>query len=323
MRFQAYEDVWDGSRVVVLKDALHDSEAMINLDIGFNLIRCRLGGHDTIEGPEDLSVLSARSSEFGVPLLWPPGRIAGGKFSFEGRPYTYPLHEGVNHLHGEIRMMPWQISGMEANECQGANVTAELHFTETDVNPAYYPHAVVLRMTWKLQGDRISGRLIVENEGETEVPFGFGLHPYFSFRGSMAGTDVTAAVTQQYFADEDGIMRNIPVQTELCQDLLVGMPLDKLPKDTDHFVFRMDQDVHCCEIIRHQEQIRIKLEFDQSFPYLVVFKPLWADAISFEPWTCVSDANNSPLPPEWSGVSGLPAGACRELQWSWQAESLA
>lgn len=320
MRYKAYEDVQEGQAVIVLADRKQDSIAIFVPSIGFNLIRCRLGGHETIEGPPDLPTLGARSSEFGVPLLWPPGRIADGAFSFRGKSYVYPVHDGVNHLHGEIRMRHWQIVSLEADDKNGASVTAEYRFEAIEDHGVYYPHAVLLRMRWKLTGNRISGELEAFNSGNEDAPFGFGLHPYFKFRGKPEEIEITAPTRLQYTADDDGLNRQIPVPTELCGQLGDGMTLDLLPSDVDHFVFRMAEGSASAQISMMDGDVRIGFECDSGFPYLVVFKPKWADALSLEPWSCISDAYNSPLSPEWTGAAGLRAGERRKLEWAWQAD---
>ncbi|WP_256756882.1 aldose 1-epimerase [Cohnella sp. WQ 127256] len=321
MRFHAFEENHGEHRVVVLEDRERDSRAVILPSIGFNLIRCRLEGHETIEGPPDIPTLASRSSEFGVPLLWPPGRIAGGRFTYQGKAYTYPVHEGLNHLHGEIRMRPWQVISLETSE-EYAAVIAELRFERTDAEQAYYPHDVVLRMTWRLSGNRISGALEVINKGDEEVPYAFGLHPYFSFPGKLKDIELSASVGSQYIADADGIFRRSPMPTDLCEKMRAGLSLDRLPADCDHFVFRMDGTHHYCQIVRQEEDIVVHFEFDKGFPYLVVFKPKWANALSLEPWSSISDAYNSPLSSELTGAVGLKAGERRRMEWAWQVEQM-
>ncbi|MBU5442562.1 aldose 1-epimerase [Paenibacillus sp. MSJ-34] len=322
MRFRAYEETGASGRAIVLADTEHDSLAIIAPDVGFNMIRCRLGGHETIEGPPDRQTLALRSSEFGVPLLWPPGRIARGAFAFRGKPYAYPVHEGIHHLHGEIRMRPWNVVSLEADQEGSASATAEFRFERTEASPAYYPHSVALRMTWRLCGKRVFGTIEAANEGEEEVPFGFGLHPYFAFRGAAEEVAFKADAALQYFADADGVCRRMPVRTGLCEEMGEELTLDRLPKDVDHFVFRMKEDARHCEIFRKEDNLRIRFDYDRGFPYLIVFKPAWMNALSLEPWSCISDANNSPLPPKWTGAAGLQAGERRRMEWSWQAESM-
>lgn len=322
MCFQAYEEALDGYSAVVLVDRAADSRAVVVPGIGCNLIRCRLQGREVIEGPPNLAVLRSRSAEFGVPLLWPPGRIPGGTFVFHGKKYTFPVNEGTNHLHGEIRHLPWQLVTLEANEQEGATVTAEFRFERVDAVFAYYPHPVVLRLTYRLCGRRLSGILEAVNEGDSEAPLGFGLHPYFSFRGDPGQVELAASVDLQYDTTEGGFIRHKPAHTSLCDRLAGGMPLSRLPSDIDHFVFRMNEDRRACSIFRKTEGIRLHFQFDNSFPYLVVFKPKWADAVSLEPWSSISDAFNVPLQPEWTGAAGLKPGERRKFCWTWNVESV-
>jgi aldose 1-epimerase len=217
-------------------------------------------------------------------------------------------------------MRQWQVVALDADEERGASVTAELRFEASEAPGVYYPHAVLLRMSWRLIGNRISGALEVYNEGNEEAPFGFGLHPYFMIRGKPEEVEVKAPTRWQYDADADGVNRRIPVRTALSEQLSEGLTLDRLPGDVDHFVFRMEEGQANRQLKLAVGDVSIGFEFDSGFPYLVVFKPKWADALSLEPWSCISDACNSPLSPEWTGAAGIKAGERRSMEWAWQAD---
>ncbi|WP_197081120.1 aldose 1-epimerase [Gordoniibacillus kamchatkensis] len=322
MRYEAYEEARDGYSTVVLADRATDSSVAVVLDIGCNIIGCRLQGHEVIASPPHIRDLAGRSSEFGVPLLWPPSRIPGGTFAFQGRTYTFPLNEGRNHLHGEIRYLPWEVTALAADEQEGASVTAEFRFDRFDEVFAYYPHRVVLRLTVRLCGNRLSGLLEAVNEGDDEAPAGFGLHPYFSYRGDIEQVVLAASVARQYDTGENGLIVREPEHTALCDRLAHGMPLNELPGDVDHFVFAMNEDRRECTIIRRNEGVRLRFEFSRSLPYLAVFKPSWADAVSLEPWSCITDAFNAPLPSEATGAAGLKPGQRREYGWTWSLDNL-
>lgn len=321
MRFRVYEEMREGCRTVVLADREADASAVVVPDIGGNMIRCRLAGRETIAGPPDLATLRARSAEYGVPLLCPPGRISGGTFAFRGRTYAYPLNDGEYHLHGEIRNLSWRIVKMDAHERDGASVTLEFRFERHPQLFAYYPHRMELRLTYRLYGDRLAGVLEAVNRDEEEAPFGFGLHPYFAIPEQTERVRIKAPAALQYDTDIRPGERTAekPGYTDLCAQLAEGLRLDRLPADVDHFVFKTNSaQESVCRLTYLHDGVELQFQFDGKFPFLAVFKPVWADALSLEPWSCISDAFNLPLPEEWTGAGGLKPGERREYRWSWQ-----
>ncbi len=59
----------------------------------------------------------------------------------------------------------------------------------------------------------------------------------------------------------------------------------------------------------------IVYETDALFPFMVVFKPAWMNAISLEPYTCATDAFNLPLPEEDTGAKAIRAGETLDFKW--------
>jgi aldose 1-epimerase len=64
-----------------------------------------------------------------------------------------------------------------------------------------------------------------------------------------------------------------------------------------------------------------------NHPFLLLFKPPWADAISLEPYSYIIDGFNSQLPSELTGVRGLEAKDTYTCEWklrveNWDMESI-
>ncbi|WP_025852662.1 aldose 1-epimerase [Paenibacillus ehimensis] len=323
VRYRVCSEWRDGREHVILSDDRTGSEAFIIPGIGCNLIRCRLEGHETIEGPPHLSMLAEYSAEYGVPLLWPPSRIAGGTFAFRGRRYTFPQHEGGHHLHGDIRHLPWEVVSLSASETEGAWMTAELRATDHPGWYAYYPHEVALRLTYRLKEGRISAVLDAVNEGRDEAPYGFGIHPYFTLSGdALEETEVAVPAEFQYDTSELVGIGRLPERTVLCRQLDGGLTVSALPAELDHVLLRLVPGKRECRLTRRRSGIRIVFGFSENLAHAVVFVPEWAHAVSLEPWSSITDAFNSPLPAEWTGLSGLEGGQAVRFEWQWHVERL-
>ncbi|MCL5116771.1 MAG: hypothetical protein M1272_06445, partial [Firmicutes bacterium] len=48
---------------------------------------------------------------YGIPILFPPGRIRGGEFRWRNETYHWPKTDtaGPNHLHGFVANQPWDV----------------------------------------------------------------------------------------------------------------------------------------------------------------------------------------------------------------------
>jgi aldose 1-epimerase len=106
----------------------------------------------------------------GNPLLFPlvsfnhrPGREH--HYAWEGREYALPQH-------GFARRLPWNV--VEQTE---SGLTMEL--TDSEATRAAYPFAFRQRVHYRLREGRLHFEQVVENRGETPMPFCTGIHPYF------------------------------------------------------------------------------------------------------------------------------------------------
>jgi len=327
VRYSVQSCLQEGCEVLILRDEATDSEAAVAAGIGANLFRCRLQGEEWIEPAPNFKTLAQRSSEFGTPLLWPPGRVHRGVFHYDGREYRLPLNEGANHLHGELRRLPWNLVNQSASEGQGATVVLSIHTRRNAQIACYYPHEVELRVTYRLREGQLTGLLEAVNEGETPAPFGFGLHPYFTVRGEASRWRLRLPVLACYDLNEHGIAVERPRSHSLCARLQDGLWLSEWPQERAFYVFQCEPGIKRCLLERlgrsgEEAPVRRVMTLDDAFPYLAIFRPEWAQAVSVEPWSCITDAYQSPLPPAWTGASGLAPGECRTYRWHWQAESL-
>lgn len=71
-----------------------DYTALLVPGMGANLVRLantRLGAEILrTPGADEIEVFKGRPQVFGLPILFPPNRIADGRYTFEGRTYQYP-----------------------------------------------------------------------------------------------------------------------------------------------------------------------------------------------------------------------------------------
>ncbi|SHE38951.1 aldose 1-epimerase [Seinonella peptonophila] len=300
-----------GEQTYILSDEVYEGEAEVVPGIGFNLVRFVTSGISMILEPPALEMLREEKDahfKFGTPILFPPNRIKKGSFSYHGRQYQLPLNETTNHLHGEICYRPWKVIDFGHSDETGAFVTAQFDYRDHPSILAYFPHPLVFTLSYRLyQGCLyLSGKII--NEGEQEAPFAFGLHPYFDL--SMMNQDDTKIiipVAEEWPVTQEAFVTGLPKSTQLGGRLNNGVPLVEFPAGSC-WLFRLKGDPYPCIIHDSRLQASLHYQVDTSFPYLILFRPDWSSAVSFEPYTYVTDAFNLPWHDELTGVRGLTTG---------------
>ena len=112
-------------------------------------------------------------------------RIAGGKFSVDGKEYTVATNNGPNHLHGGIigfDKVVWDAKPVSGSDWRGV----ELAYHAKDGEEGY-PGNLKMTVTYKLHDDN---RLGVDYLATTDkaTPVNLTQHTYFNLKGEGEGT---------------------------------------------------------------------------------------------------------------------------------------
>lgn len=108
-------------------------------------------------------------------------RIAKGRFTLDGKEYTLPINNGVNHLHGGPNGFAnrlWE-SGVEGNT---------VVFTlESEGGDAGYPAALYAEVAYTLTEDN-ELRIILSAQSNGKTVLNLTNHAYFNMKGESAGS---------------------------------------------------------------------------------------------------------------------------------------
>lgn len=109
-------------------------------------------------------------------------RIAGGRFTLDGREYSLPLNNGPNSLHGGVKgfdAVNWAIEAV-------SDTSATFKLTSPDGDQGY-PGTLIVTACYMLDDDN---RLSVEYSATTDAPTIVGLsnHAYWNLGGEGSGT---------------------------------------------------------------------------------------------------------------------------------------
>lgn len=137
------------------------------------------GRHDVLRRPPADTLAEATATSRGnamacYPLLPFSNRIAGGRFRFDGQEIVLQRNwPGVGHpMHGDGWATAWQVERQEPR-------SAEIAYDHEATSDGGWPFAYRARQSFRLDEDRLTVRLSLENREARAVPAGIGLHPFF------------------------------------------------------------------------------------------------------------------------------------------------
>ena len=169
--------------------SLHDdttgASAAILPSYGFNLfdLRLPLAGEvrpvlvTAADFPDHPNDHPARN---GTPILFPfPNRIRDAQFKFQGRNFRLPATNGPNAIHGFAMSAAWDVIEHKATSDQAFLVGRyQISKQSPDAGPLW-PADAVLQIRYSLAGRRLSMNVTISNPTADDLPYGFGIHPYF------------------------------------------------------------------------------------------------------------------------------------------------
>ncbi|CAG5987787.1 unnamed protein product [Menidia menidia] len=131
--------------------------------------------HDVVLGYDDLEGYVADRRYFGAVVGRVANRIAGGRFTVEGKEYQLDINSGPNSIHGGLRGFNKAI--WEASEVEGG---VKLSLTSPDGDQGY-PGAVDVSVTYTLQEETLTAEYRARSTKTT--PINLTNHSYFNLAG--------------------------------------------------------------------------------------------------------------------------------------------
>lgn len=237
-----------------------------------------------------------------------PGRVAEGRYSFDGQTFQLERNDkaGPNAIHGFVRTLPWKV-----REAQPSRATFDFSLDAEIYGRRGYPFSLAIRVTYRLDHRGLSCSFAVQNVGRQAAPVGVGFHPYFTV-GTALVDEVEATIPCAGYLEFNE--RLAPT----------GTIFDVTGTEWDHRHYRgignrrfnhcyveleRDEEGMATASMRHVGSGRvIDIVMDRSFSAVVVYTgDAIADAprraLAIEPMTCAADALNHP---EWGLKRLLP-----------------
>ena len=222
-----------------LHDDASGASASILPSSGFNLfdLRLPLAGEvrPVLVAAPDFAENPRGGAGNGIPILFPyPNRVRGASFSFQGRDFALPANNGPNAIHGFAVDVPWHVIEHEADANSAFLIGSYQISRETPKMLPNWPTDAVLQVRYDLAGRRLTMTITVSNPTAVDLPYGFGIHPYFRLPFAPAGrldhTRVIVPATRFWVLKDflpTGEVR--PVDARL--DFRAGQPMTGLKLD--------------------------------------------------------------------------------------------
>lgn len=271
-------------------------QARVSPDRGSNVteLRDKRTGLSLLRQPRTADDLRQHPFLFGIPVLFPPNRIADGRFTFQYRTYEFDVNEPdkQNHIHGFVHDKPWTITTQSSTK-----VTTRFDAADHPDVLRQFPHRFVLELTTSVEGDKLVQTLRTTNLSDTEMPFGLGYHTTFVCSDRA---DVSAPVTQRWELNE----RNLPTGAleQTSTDIPIYTPLDD--------AYLVDRAQRNELVIRdHGRGIELRYWCDEHFTqWLIYTKDGRSGFVCPEPYTWITNAPNLDLPTALTGFQSIAPG---------------
>jgi aldose 1-epimerase len=261
-------------------------------------MRCFLLGGDRRErdilwGYSDRAKKKGGQGDVLIPF---PGRIRGGEYTFDGRPYQLDMNDkdGPNAIHGFLRSLLWEIESGTESSIEFRVLLGEKEFPG-------YPFRLEARVAYGLTEAGLECRFSVRNVGETPAPVGAGFHPYFTVGTETVDQAELLLPAAEFLERGEGVLPSgkvLPVAgTEL--DFKTFRTIGPLKIDHCFTGLVRDSDGLARARLRNPASGKeIVVWMDERCSYIVAFTgdtispPDARRAVAIEPMTCAPDAFN-------------------------------
>lgn len=257
----------DQYKTYILSDQVAQSRLEIVPERGGIVTRWQLRGQDIFYLDAERLTNPELTVRGGIPILFPIcSKLPDNTYTVEGQSYTLKQH-------GFARDLPWQVSDRSTQECVSITLTLE----SNDVTRALYPFDFYLAFTYRLRGNSLELEQQVTNRGDRPMPFSLGFHPYFQISDkSQLQFEIPAT---QLLNQQTGESQSFSGQFDFEQDEI-------------DVIFR-ELSSQVATVSDRARNLRLTMEFDDFYPFLVFWTVKGKDFYCLEPWSAGRNSMNT------------------------------
>lgn len=247
-------------------------------------------GRDILRTPNSEDELRQNVFLYGNPALFPPNRIRGGSFTFEGRDYRFPLNEPQNncHLHGALYEKPFS-----AEKVSKSRVV--FRFAANSGEYLGFPHAFEIVRKYVLDREGLTEEFSVKNCSENNMPFMLAFHTTFIAE--------ECSLKQRVGREQLRDGHFLPIG-----DYASGRARDRAISagayliGQEHLSALYEAEDGTAWIRDLYRDYEIMYTMSDEYRYRMIFAPKDAGYICLEPQTCLIDCFHLNTPPEQNGL---------------------
>lgn len=254
------------------------NSAEVDLENGAALTSLIIGNQELIKFP-----LKNGDFKKGYPssFLFPfPNRIQDGKYHFEGKDYVLSINDVDSHN---------AIHGLVAFERFKGNQTAENKLTASYIYDGHldaYPFRYELKIYFELTESELLLSTEIKNLGESNMPYGFGWHPYFGFKDTpVSQLSIIIPESSKIELNEKFIPSG-----EREHQAAVDISLKNTILDN---VFALSEDFESSAVVLYDDIRKLTVSQKKGLDFFVIYTPSSRDCVAIEPQTCNTNAFNN------------------------------
>jgi aldose 1-epimerase len=255
--------------------------------LGSNLFSWRVGTYDIIYHEPKLLKECGFTGNF---VLFPtPNRVNHSTYVWAGKKIVMKKRGKLVELHGLVIDEAWDYTTpVVKTNCVSVKTTIAIT-RKSDMYSAY-PFPCVLTLEYILYSNKVKVIYMIKNTGTSTLPFGFGLHPYFS---RLSGNDKTQIQVPAKFWMESPSDTLLPTGTLVSvqnkpYDLRKPVALNTL--NLDHVLTgRIGSGI--AQVMYQSLGFKVQLISSKDFTHFVVYTG-HTGAVCIENQTCSTDAIN-------------------------------
>lgn len=243
-----------------------------------------------IDGYQSLDDAEAKNASKSHYLLPFPNRMKDGKYDFEGKSYQFPINDmhTNNNLHGFLETIPMEIIDKK-NMDNKQTITLKGKFKGL----SYFPFPFEFILKYFLSDSELTIESTIKNVGKTNMPIGYGWHPYFKLDTEKVDDLLLQFPDCQAVTIDNRMMPtgemlpyfNFSKKTKIDQTIF----------DNCFFINKNKKTNRAEIIVKSQTTTLIVWQEtgDNACNYFQIYTPENRKTIAIEPMTCNVDAFNN------------------------------
>jgi len=224
-------------------------------------------------------------SHFLLPF---PNRLMDGKYTFEGKTYQFPINDIANNhnLHGFAETIKMIVLSNQVAENQNI-----IQLKGSFEGEEFYPFPFEIFIDYTFTENSLAIQTTIKNTGKTNMPFGYGWHPYFKLDTEKIDTLLLQLPDCKRIEIDNRMM-----PTDELSTFDTFKKLTKINDAQFDNCFLINNPENRAEVILKSETTQLTVwqkTGENACNYFQIYTPENRQTIAIEPMTCNVNAFNN------------------------------